>query len=58
MTKCKKIGFFTFNYSMFVLFVIVINGALKSAHFPHGNTQMPCRDWTQSIVTAATSMFL
>ena len=43
---------------MFYNLAVIIYCALRSAHFPHTNTQSPCRKWIQSIVTVATCIFL
>ena len=37
---------------------VIIYCALRSAHFPHTNTQIPCRKWIQSIVAVPTCIFL
>ena len=43
---------------MFMHFACYINSALKSAQFPHANTQIPCHKQIQSVVTTVTWMFL
>ena len=50
--------FFSFNHILCSHVLPFIYNKLKSVHFPHVNTQMPCHNQIQSIAMAATCMFL
>ena len=53
MKKSSKKVFFSFYHVLCLYILLTIYGGLKSAHFPHANTQMPCRNWVQSIVNSS-----
>ena len=46
--------FFSFNFILCLQIVSLTYITLKSAHFPHTNTQMSCLQWTQSTIYRLT----
>ena len=58
MTKYIEKDLFSFNHILCLYILPFIYSTLNSAHFDHANTQMLLNNSMQSVVMAATCMFL